>query len=569
MFWALVLIVSVKYLMFVMRADNHGEGGILALTALIVPRRKQPTVGLRWVLILLGLFGTALLYGDGIITPAISVLSAVEGVEIAAPALEPYVVPIAVAILVALFSIQRAGTAVVGAIFGPVMIVWFTVLALLGGYHVLQDPGVVSAVNPAHGIALITNEPRQAFLALGSIFLVVTGAEALYADMGHFGTRPIRLGWYIVVFPALLLNYFGQGAMLMSDPSAIDNPFFRMPPEWAIIPLVILATMATVIASQALISGVYSLTMQAVQLGYLPRFDIDHTSPREIGQIYIGTINWGLAVACVGLVLAFRSSSALAAAYGVAVTTTMVITSILLYFVMRMRWRWSGWVAGGLTALFLIVDVTFFTANIVKVPAGGWFPLVVGLLLFLVMTTWKSGRRRLTAVLKRGELPIERFIGSITTHPQIRVPGTAVYLFPDPGITPPALLANLRHNEVLHETVVLTAVQTSTVPRVPQVKRATVHELGEGFFQVVLHFGFMDEPDVPRALANIVDPEFGFDPDDSTYFVGRETIINRSGGLGRARAALYALMHRNASSPVQFFSLPPGQVIEIGKQVAL
>jgi KUP system potassium uptake protein len=428
---------------------------------------------------------------------------------------------------------------------------------------------VVSAVNPAHGIALIANEPRQAFLALGSIFLVVTGAEALYADMGHFGKRPIRLGWYIVVFPALLLNYFGQGAMLMSNPSAIDNPFFRMPPEWAIIPLVILATMATVIASQALISGVYSLTMQAVQLGYLPRFDIDHTSPREIGQIYIGTINWGLAVACVGLVLAFRSSSALAAAYGVAVTTTMVITSILLYFVMRMRWRWSGWVAGGLTALFLIVDVTFFTANIVKVPAGGWFPLVVGLLLFIVMTTWKAGRRRLTAVLKRGELPIERFIGSITTHPQIRVPGTAVYLFPDPGITPPALLANLRHNEVLHETVVLTAVQTSTVPRVPQVKRATVHELGEGFFQVVLHFGFMDEPDVPRALANIVDPEFGFDPDDSTYFVGRETIINRSGGLGRARAALYALMHRNASSPVQFFSLPPGQVIEIGKQVAL
>jgi KUP system potassium uptake protein len=564
-----VLIVSVKYLMFVMQADNHGEGGILALTALLVPRRKLPTVGLRWVLILLGLFGTALLYGDGIITPAISVLSAVEGVEIAAPALEPYVVPIAVAILVALFSIQRAGTAVVGAIFGPVMIVWFTVLAILGGYHVLQDPGVVSAVNPAHGIALIANEPRQAFLALGSIFLVVTGAEALYADMGHFGKRPIRLGWYIVVFPALLLNYFGQGAMLMSNPSAIDNPFFRMPPEWAIIPLVILATMATVIASQALISGVYSLTMQAVQLGYLPRFDIDHTSPREIGQIYIGTINWGLAVACVGLVLAFRSSSALAAAYGVAVTTTMVITSILLYFVMRMRWRWSGWVAGGLTALFLIVDVTFFTANIVKVPAGGWFPLVVGLLLFIVMTTWKAGRRRLTAVLKRGELPIERFIGSITTHPQIRVPGTAVYLFPDPGITPPALLANLRHNEVLHETVVLTAVQTSTVPRVPQVKRATVHELGEGFFQVVLHFGFMDEPDVPRALANIVDPEFGFDPDDSTYFVGRETIINRSGGLGRARAALYALMHRNASSPVQFFSLPPGQVIEIGKQVAL
>ncbi len=569
MFWALVLVVSFKYLIFVMRADNHGEGGILALTALLVPRRRQPTVGLRWTLILLGLFGTALLYGDGMITPAISVLSAVEGLEIAAPALEPYVVSIAVAILIALFSIQRAGTAVVGAIFGPVMIVWFTVLALLGAYHVIQDPGVMAAVNPFHGIRLISDSPRQAFLALGSIFLVVTGAEALYADMGHFGKRPIRLGWYLVVFPALLLNYFGQGAMLISSPDAIDNPFFRMPPEWAVLPLVILATMATVIASQALISGVYSLTMQAVQLGYLPRFDIDHTSPREIGQIYIATINWGLAVACVGLVLAFRSSSNLAAAYGVAVTTTMVITTILLYFLMRTRWHWSKWVAGSLTVLFLIVDLAFFSANIVKVPAGGWFPLVVGLALFTVMTTWKTGRRRLTGALKRGELPIERFIGSITAHPQVRVPGTAVFLFPDPGITPPALLANLRHNEVLHETVVLVAVQNSTVPRVPQVKRATVHDLGEGFVQVVLHFGFMDEPDVPRALANIVDPEFGFDPDDATFFIGRETIINRSGGLGRARAGLFALMHRNASSPVQFFSLPPGQVIEIGKQIAL
>jgi KUP system potassium uptake protein len=569
MFWALVLVVSVKYLIFVMRADNHGEGGILALAALLVPRRKTPTVGLRWALILLGLFGTALLYGDGIITPAISVLSAVEGLEIAAPSLESYVIPIAVVILIALFSIQRAGTAVVGAIFGPVMIVWFAVLAVLGGYHVIQDPDVLIAINPAYGGQLIGDSPRLAFLALGAIFLVVTGSEALYADMGHFGKRPIRLGWYIVVFPALLLNYFGQGAMLIADPDTIDNPFFRMPPEWAVLPLVILATMATVIASQALISGVYSLTMQAVQLGYLPRFDIDHTSPREIGQIYIGTINWGLMVACVGLVLAFRSSSNLAAAYGVAVTTTMVITTILLYYVMRERWQWSALVAGSLTALFLIVDVAFFSANIVKVPAGGWFPLVVGAVMFTIMTTWKTGRRRLTAALKRGELPIERFIGSITLHPQVRVPGTAVYLFPDPGITPPALLANLRHNEVLHETVVLVAVQTSSVPRVPQVRRSTVHDLGEGFVQVVLHFGFMDEPDVPKALANIVDPEFGFDPDDSTFFIGRETIINSGKGIGRARAALYALMHRNASSPVQFFSLPPGQVIEIGKQVAL
>lgn len=569
MFWALVLVVSIKYLVFVMRADNHGEGGILALTALIVPRRRAPTTGVRWVLVLLGLFGTALLYGDGIITPAISVLSAVEGLEVAAPELQPYVIPIAVIILIALFSIQRAGTATVGAIFGPVMIVWFTVLALLGGYHVLQEPGVMAAVNPAHGMRLIADSPRLAFLALGAIFLVVTGSEALYADMGHFGKRPIRLGWYIVVFPALLLNYFGQGAMLIADPGAIDNPFFRMSPGWAVLPLVILATMATVIASQALISGAYSLTMQAVQLGYLPRFDIDHTSPREIGQVYIATINWSLMIACVGLVLTFRSSSSLAAAYGVAVTTTMVITTVLLYYVMRERWKWSAVVSRSLTALFMVIDLSFFGANIIKVPAGGWFPLVVGAVMFTIMTTWKTGRRRLAAALKRGELPIERFIGSITTHPQVRVPGTAVYLFPDPGITPPALLANLRHNEVLHETVVLVAVQTSTVPRVPQVRRATVHDLGEGFVQVVLHFGFMDEPDVPKALANIVDPEFGFDPEDATYFVGRETIIAKSRGLARIRAALYGLMHRNASSAVQYFSLPPRQVIEIGRQVAL
>ncbi len=569
MFWALVLVVSVKYLIFVLRADNHGEGGILALTALLVPGRKVRPTGIRWGLIMLGLFGTALLYGDGIITPAISVLSAVEGLEVAAPELEPYVIPIAVTILIALFSIQRAGTSTVGAIFGPVMIVWFTVLALLGGYHVLQDPGILAAVNPIHGVRFIGDAPRLAFLAMGAIFLVVTGSEALYADLGHFGKRPIRFGWYIVVFPALLLNYFGQGAMLIANPETIDNPFFRMSPSWAVLPMVILATLATVIASQALISGAYSLTVQAVQLGYLPRIHIDHTSPREVGQIYVATINWGLMVACVGLVLAFRSSTNLAAAYGVAVTTTMVITTILLYFVMRDRWKWSTPVVVGLTALFLVVDLAFFAANIIKVPAGGWFPLVVGVVMFTVMTTWKSGRRKLTAVLKRGELPIERFIGSIALHPQLRVPGTAAYLFPDPGVTPPALLANLRHNEVLHETVVLVAVQTSSVPRVPQVRRATVHDLGEGFVQVVIHFGFMDEPNVPRALANIVDPEFGFDPDDATYFIGRETIITKSRGIERWRSGLFALMHRNSSSAVEYFRLPQEQVIEIGKQVAL
>ncbi len=570
MFWAMVLVVSVKYLIFVMSADNHGEGGILALTALVVPRRRSKQRKIHLFLVLAGLFGTALLYGDGIITPAISVLSAVEGLQIAAPSLGPYVIPIAVIILIGLFSIQRAGTSTVGAIFGPVMIVWFSVLAVLGGYQILQDPGILAAINPVHAIRFIANNIRLAFLALGAIFLVVTGSEALYADMGHFGKRPIRIGWYSVVFPALLLNYFGQGALLISDPGSIDNPFYRMSPTWAIIPMVILATMATVIASQALISGAFSLTMQAVQLGYLPRFHIDHTSPREIGQVYISSVNWSLMVACVGLVIAFGTSSDLAAAYGVAVTTTMVITTLLLFSVMRERWHWSLPVSLGLTTLFMTVDLAFFVANIVKVPAGGWFPLVVGGLVFIVMITWKAQRGQMTARLKRGELPIERFIGSIVSHPQLRVPGTAVYLFPDPGSTPPALLANLRHNEVLHETVVLVSVQTSNVPRVPQVKRATVHDLGEGFAQVVLHFGFMDDPRVPRALKNIVDPEFGFDPDDATYFVGRETIVNNeSRPWERWRVGLFSLMHRNASSPLDYFGLPPEQVIEIGSQVVL
>jgi KUP system potassium uptake protein len=570
MFWAMVLIVSIKYLIFVMSADNHGEGGILALTALIVPRRRSKQDRVHAVLIMGGLFGTALLYGDGIITPAISVLSAVEGIEVATPALSRFVIPIAVVILIGLFSIQKAGTSRVGAIFGPVMIVWFSVLAILGGYHIAQDPGILTAINPVHAAHFVAGNTRLAFLALGAIFLVVTGSEALYADMGHFGKRPIRIGWYSVVFPALLLNYFGQGAMLISDPSAIDNPFYRMSPEWAVLPMVVLATMATVIASQALISGAYSLTMQAVQLGYLPRFHIDHTSPRQFGQVYISAINWSLMVACVGLVIAFGTSSNLAAAYGVAVTTTMVITTILLYYVMRERWRWSLLTSVSLTTLFLAVDLSFFAANIVKVPAGGWFPLAVGGAVFILMLSWKRGRAEMSARLKRGQLPIERFIGSIITHPQVRVPGTAVYLFPNPGATPPALLANLRHNEVIHETVVLVAVETSSVPRMPQVQRATVHDLGEGFVQVVLHFGFMDEPNVPRALSNIVDTEFGFDADDATYFLGRETIINTENrGIARIKVGVFSLLHRNASTPVDYFDLPPDQVIEIGTQLVL
>lgn len=569
MFWALILVVSIKYLIFVMRADNHGEGGILALTALLTPARRLRVDRVKWALILMGLFGTALLYGDGMITPAISVLAAVEGLEVAAPSLEPYVIPIAVGILIALFSIQKRGTSTVGAIFGPVMVVWFFLLAVLGVTHISDYWPIFSAANPAHAVAFLVDMPRQAFQALGAVFLVVTGSEALYADMGHFGKRPIRVGWVLVVFPALVLNYFGQGAMLIANPAAIDNPFFRMPPEWAVVPLVIIATMATVIASQALISGAFSLTMQAVQLGYLPRMKIDHTSPREIGQVYISAVNWVLMIACVSLVLAFRSSTNLAAAYGVAVTTTMVITTILLYVVMRERWNWSLPVALGLTVVFLVVDLAFFTANIVKIPAGGWFPLVVGGVIFMLMTTWKLGRRRIADRLRRGELPIERFIGSISAHPQVRVPGTAVYLFPEPGATPPALLANLKHNRILHESVVLVAVHTASSPRIPRAKRATVHALGENFFQVVLLFGFTEEPLIPQALYEIVDSELGIVPAETTFFIGRESLVNDAVGFRRFRAALFALMYRNATNAAQYFGLESTRVVELGTRVSM
>jgi KUP system potassium uptake protein len=570
MFWALVLVVTIKYLVFVMRADNHGEGGILALTALIAPLRNTVSPRVRWGLIGIGLFGTALLYGDGMITPAISVLSAVEGLEVAAPALDSFVVPIAVAIIVGLFTVQRRGTATIGSIFGPVMIAWFAALAALGVAQILLEPSVLVAISPSYAIAFGASEPLFAFLSLGAIFLVVTGSEALYADMGHFGKRPIRLGWFVLVFPALLVNYLGQGALLIREPGAVENPFFEMVPGWALMPMVVLATLATVIASQALISGAYSLTMQAIQLGYLPRMKIDHTSARQVGQVYLSVVNWGLMIACVGLVIAFGSSTNLAAAYGVAVTTTMLITTVLLFVVMRERWHWPMWKAGGVTGVFLIVDLVFFSANIVKVPAGGWFPLVIGAAIFTVMTTWYRGRRLVAQHLRRGELPIERFIGSIVEHPQQRVPGTAVYLFPDHGSTPPALLANLRYNEVIHETIVVASVETENIPRVQKARRSTVHSQGEGFHSVIMRFGFFETQDVPTALDEIVDPDFGFDPSDAIYVLGRETVISTSRpGMARWREHLYSFLHRNAANAAQHFELPIDKVIEIGNQVEI
>lgn len=570
MFWALVLVVSIKYLLFVMRADNHGEGGIMVLTALAT-NALRPMRGTRMRgLVIVGLFGTALIYGDGVITPAISVLSAVEGLDLVAPDLSAYVAPAASVIIIGLFVIQRQGTARIGALFSPVMIVWFATLAVLGAFQIIAHPSVLAAISPGYAVDLILEHPALSFLALGAVVLVVTGSEALYADMGHFGRRPIRLAWAAVVLPALLLNYFGQGALLLGDPSAISNPFYALAPDWFRVPLIILATMAAVIASQALISGAFSLTQQAVQLGYLPRMDIDHTSPREIGQVYLGTVNYTLMVACVLTVFSFGSSGNLAAAYGVAVTGTMVITSVLLYVVMRHHWGWGPVLAGSLTTGFLLIDLAFFAANIIKIGDGGWFPLTIGLAVLIVMITWKTGRARLTARLHKGELPIERFIGSIVAHPQRRVPGTAVFLTSELGTTPPQLLANLRNNDVIHETILLVTVQWQTRPRVQRAGRAVVHDLGEGFHQVLLRYGFMETPQVPDALADITLADFGFDREDAVYFIGKETVIPSDRGVViHWRDRLFAVMHRNATSVIRFFGLPPKDVIEVGVQVPM
>jgi KUP system potassium uptake protein len=567
--WSLVLVISIKYLGFVLRADNRGEGGILALAALCTPMSIRRRGG-RWWLIMLGLFGTALLYGDGAITPAISVLSAVEGLEVATPLLAPYILPITIAILVVLFLAQHHGTARVGVLFGPVTLLWFITLTVLGIRQIMQEPGVLAAASPSHAVDFFLENRWRAFVVLGSVFLVVTGGEALYADMGHFGRRPIRVAWFAIVLPALLLNYFGQGALLMRVPAAVENPFYRMAPEWALYPVVGIATAATVIASQALISGAFSLTMQAVQLGYIPRVAIDHTSAREFGQIYIPAVNWALMVACIGLVLGFRSSSNLAAAYGVAVTTTMAITTLLLFVVMRERWGWSMLAAGLLTGFFLAIDLAFWAANLIKIPHGGWFPLVAGALLFGMMATWKRGRQILAERLSEGALPIETFIQDVVARPSSRVPGTAVFMYSNPGATPPALLHNLKHNKVLHDRVVFLAVITAEVPHVPPEKGAAVEDLGHGFYRLRLNYGFMEEPNVPEALAALRERGLEFKPLETTYFLGRETLIpSRRPGMALWREHLFAVMNRNARTATSFFCLPPNRVVELGAQVEL
>jgi len=569
-FWALIIVISIKYLIFVMRADNHGEGGILALTALISPARQVERYTYRWLLILLGLFGTALLYGDGMITPAISVLSAVEGLEVATPFFEPYIIPITVAILVGLFLFQSRGTERIGKVFGPTTLLWFTLLALLGVRWIVRQPGVLAAVNPLRGIEFFRDNGWSGFLVLGSVFLVVTGGEALYADMGHFGKAPIRLAWFIVVLPALTLNYFGQGALLLERPEAVVNPFYRMAPEWALYPVVVIATAATVIASQALITGAFSLTRQAIQLGYLPRAGIDHTSTEEIGQIYVPAVNWILLVSCVALVIAFNSSSNLAAAYGVAVTTTMVVTTLLLFAVERERWKWSLPVALTFTVFFLIIDLGFWGANLVKIPDGGWFPLAIGVIVLTLMTTWKRGREILGGRMRRGTIRFVDFIAQLHTDNLVRVPGTAVFMYSNPEGTPPALLHNLQHNGVLHDRVIILCVNTKEIPNVPRRERVEVHKLENGFYRVILHYGFMEDPNVPRDLALARHHGLEIEPEEVSYFLGREWLLpTERPGMALWRERLFAIMSRNSRNATDFFRLPPDRVVELGMQVEM
>jgi len=563
-FWALILVISVKYLIFILRADNRGEGGILALAALVA--RLKPS---RFFA-LIGLFGAALLYSDGMITPAITVLGAVEGLKIATERLEPYIEPISIVILVGIFHIQRRGSAKIGALFGPVTLVWFIAIAALGLAEILRAPAILGALSPHHAVRFILENGWHGFLVLGAVFLVVTGGEALYADIGHFGVKPIRLVWFSLVLPALMLNYLGQGALLLSDPAAASDLFFRLAPQWALYPLVALATAAAVIASQALITGAFSLTMQAVQLGYTPRLVIRHTSAAARGQVYLPLVNWVLLLSCIGLVLGFKSSSALAAAYGVSITSTMLITTILFHVIARHQWGWNPWIAWIVAGFFLSIDAAFLVANFAKILHGGWFPLVVAAAIFVLMATWKRGRTLLARRMEQTSVPLGDLLTSIREHPPHRVPGTAFFMAGNPAGTPIALLHNLRHNKVLHDCVVILNVRIEEVPHVPASERFSIDCLDSGFWRMSLRFGFMDEPNVPAALDQICGTEFEFNPERASFFLGRESIRCDSGsGLRRWRYQLFAWMSQNARDATSFFSLPPNRVVELGTQISV
>ncbi len=568
-FWALVWVISIKYLVFVMRADNHGEGGIIALMALLLPKDPSERRS-RWILVGLGLFGGALLFGDGMITPAISVLSAVEGLDVAAPFLNPYVVPVTIGLLVGLFLIQRRGTARVGGLFGPIVLFWFAVLAILGVRGIVTEPGVIAAINPLHAIQFFLTNKIHGFLVLGTVFLVVTGGEALYADMGHFGRKPIRFSWFVLVLPALLLNYFGQGALIIRHPDTIRNPFFLLAPSWALYPMVLLATAATIIASQAVISGSFSMGRQLIQLGFSPRLQIRHTSSRQIGQIYIPAINWTLMVATIGLVLGFGSSDHLAAAYGVAVTTTMVITTLLFAFITHEKWHWPLPATLGLMLSFLAADIPFFGANIVKVDHGGWFPLLIATIVFTLTATWKRGREILYDRLREGMLPIDEFIADVEANPPIRVPGTAVFMTGTSMGVPHALLHNLKHNHILHERVILLTAVTEEVPRIRPAERAEITELGQGLYRIIAHYGFMESPDIPNLFEDLRLQNLNIDVDQTTFFLGSETLIpTERPGMAIWREWLFAFMSRNAQKATAFFNIPPNRVLEIGVQIEL
>ncbi len=568
-FWTITVVVTLKYVTLILRADNHGEGGLIAMLALASQAVKDRPV-LRSRLLLLGIFGTAIFFGDGVITPAISVLSAVEGLEVAAPGLHRFVVPVTLVVLTLLFAAQRFGTAVVGRWFGPITLVWFAALAALGVMHIARNPSVLVALSPHHALGFIVAEPGVAFVALGAIVLCVTGAEALYADLGHFGKKPIRLAWFFVVMPALLLNYFGQGAMLLQHPQNVSNPFYEMAPQWALFPLIGLATAATVIASQALITAAFSVTKQAVQLGYIPRMRLLHTSVRESGQIYIPFVNWSLYGCVVFAVVVFGSSSALASAYGIAVTIDMTITTVMTFFVIRYAWKLPLALCVAATGCFFVVDIVFLAANIVKVLEGGWFPLAIGTVMFVLMTTWKAGRRLMAERLRDEALELEPFIESLFLAPPIRVPGTAVFLSAEKGSTPFALLHNLKHNKVLHEQNLFVTVEHHEVPWVGFGKRVEVEPLGHDCWQVTLHFGFKNEPDVPEALKLLSGRGIELDEMETSYFLSRDTVIpTLAGGMALWREKLFASMHRNAAAAADFLHLPTNRLVELGTKVEI
>jgi len=568
-FWTLTVIVSIKYVVLVLRADNNGEGGLVAMLALASQAVKHKPE-LRRLLLIVGIFGTSLFYGDGVITPAISVLSAVEGLEVVSPAFKQYVIPLTLVILFGLFAVQKHGTAGIGKFFGPITLLWFIVLAVLGISHIVTNPAILWAISPYYALGFMIHNPGITFIILGAVVLCVTGAEALYADLGHFGKKPIRLAWFAVVMPALTLNYFGQGALLLKNPEAVKNPFFLMAPDWALIPLVLLATMATVIASQALISGAFSVTKQVIQLGYLPRLNIQHTSVRDTGQIYIPLVNWGLFVTIVLAVVMFRSSSNLAAAYGIAVCTDMLITTILTFYVIRYSWNYPLALCVAATGVFFIVDFAFFASNLMKLFAGGWFPLVIGGAIFALMITWKDGRRLLNEKLREDALDLPSFLEAVFVSPPTRVDGTAVFLTAEPGTVPNALLHNLKHNKVLHEHNLFVTVRNHEIPWIGLDKRLEIESLGHHCWQVVIHYGFKNDPDVPKALEQIKGRGCELEPMTTSYFLSRDTVIPTiGGGMSQWREKLFAQMHHNASGAADFLNLPNNSVVELGSKIEI